>query len=69
VSRVFEVVGALGWREGVEGIADPSPSFFDSSDARFSHQVFEFGEDLLACPRQGRTINTINMLGVKTAAA
>ena len=46
VSGVNEVVGALGWREEVEELADLSPGGFDVTGLGLSDEMFELGEHL-----------------------
>ena len=46
VAGVDEVVGALGWREEVEELAEPSPGGFDVTGLSLSDEVFELGEHL-----------------------
>lgn len=47
IARVFEVVGAFLWREGVEERTGTFPCRFEASFAGRAHHVLKFGEDLL----------------------
>ena len=47
IARVSEVVGAFGWGEEVEEVADLAPGLLDGPGLGLSHEVLEFGEELL----------------------
>jgi hypothetical protein len=54
ISGVGEVICALGGTEEVEELADLSPVGFGVARLRFSHKMFELGEDLLDGIEVGR---------------
>jgi len=46
ISCCFEVLGALGWREGLEEDAYFTPERIDAAMGGFFEQGFELGEEL-----------------------
>ena len=43
----FEEVGAFGWREGFEGVADRSPQSIEAASRGFAQDRFQLGECVL----------------------